>query len=348
LVSTATTRIAIAKERYDNFMEILPEELNDTTVQALDSAKVLLNQITGKDTGSLKRLLAEHGLTISLEEFESPIYTIRKAFPLRDELLTRNSEIIKCFLGQWTASKEVLLYLADKIIEVLPAVRRLFTEFNSSSSSSSSPAQQRERRIAFIDLTRYYQEFRGYAVNIHEIIEDYEEVFSFLSKRIADQTYSFEDHVKRCTSTIFHFELFKAIEELLLHGNFGRFTPTPLIRSVLEIMITRGILNTEYSSKYRGRQIEPERNFRLDDILDAVQNTNYEFTIGTDSIRRLYDWGSISVHRGSRMRHSQMWYALVVIGQIRNGLIVAKPHEVSKVWDDILDELIREGVIRIV
>lgn len=105
---------------------------------------------------------------------------------------------------------------------------------------------------------------------------------------------------------------------------------------------------SEYSDKYKGKQIEQQRNFELHDILNAVQNRNYEFTIGTDSIRRLYDWGIISVHRGSRMRHSQMWYALVLVGQIRNGLIVAEDHKVSKIWDDILDELIQEGVIKIV
>jgi hypothetical protein len=58
---------------------------------------------------------------VSLAQFENPSYTIRKALPLRDEQLKRDPEVIKYSLGQWSMSKEVLLHLANKIVEVLPA-----------------------------------------------------------------------------------------------------------------------------------------------------------------------------------------------------------------------------------
>jgi hypothetical protein len=269
-------------------MEILPEELNDNTVHELNNARTQLNGILTEDGNSLNALLIENKLNLSLADFENLQHTIRNAYLLRSEQFNRNSEKIKYLLGQWTMSKDVLTYLADQMIEILPIVRRQYNNY-----ISYSP-QQREKRTEFIALTRSYQDFIGCAVNMQDVIEDYVEMFDFLVEIIKDPKANLE--LRRRISPISHTELFAGAKELLLRGNFGRFTPPPLIRSALEVMISRNILKGQYISKYRGRKINPRKGFKLADILNAADKFQYPFTISTDAVRRMYEWGSISTH----------------------------------------------------
>jgi hypothetical protein len=332
--------IASVRDSYGRFMEILPEELDDNLAQQLANARTHLNEIVTQDRDSVNKLLVDNNLNLSLSDFENPQHTIRNAFLLRNEQFNRNSETIKFFLGQWTMSKDVLTYLANEMMEIIPQVRRQFTDFK------NLVPQRRERRMAFIDLTRTYQGFIGCAVNIQDVIEDYEEVFDFLVKRIKDPNYNFKP--KRKISRISHTELFAGARELLLRGNHGRFTPPPLIRSALEVIISRTMLDPNHSSKYSGQRVEVQKGFGLSDLLNAADKFKYPFAISTDAVRRMYEWGNISTHRAWRMRHSEMWYTLVNIQQITQGILAIEDNEVSKAWDDILDELIKNNLIKIV
>jgi hypothetical protein len=200
---------------------------------------------------------------------------------------------------------------------------------------------------AFIQLTRTYHDFFGCAVNIQDVVVDYEEVFDFLVRRIRDLNHPFQP--RRFTSDISHTELLAGVRDLLLRGNFGRFTPPPLLRSALEVIISRTLLDPNYSGNYRGHTVEVQRGFQMLHILDAADRFNYPFSISTEAVRRMYEWGNISTHRAWRMRHSEIWYLLVVIQQITHqGVVVIPDNQVSQAWDNILDELIARGVIRIV
>ena len=57
-----------------------------------------------------------------------------------------------------------------------------------------------------------------------------------------------------------------AMEELLLRGNHGRYAPFPLVRSYIEVLITRSLLNPKYSNKYKGKNIVVLKDFKTDDI----------------------------------------------------------------------------------
>jgi hypothetical protein len=330
-------------------MEILPEELNDNATQELNNARIQLKQIVDEDIDSLTKLLANTKIgKLSLADFEDIPHTIRWAFPLREEQFTRSSEEIKFFLGQWSMSKDVLLFLVDRMIKILPNVIQQSNDY-----TRSSPQRCEKRRKVFIDLTRNYQKFIGFAVNIGDVIEEYNELFTFLSNKITDPKYSVKDHRERKISYIFISELLSAAEELLLRGNIGRFTPTPLIRSALEVLIFRTILSPEdssaYQGRYRGRKIEVQRSLQLEDILNAAKKFNYKFSIGTDGVKRLYELRSISIHRAWRISHSSMWYALHVVNRIRSsGLITIEDAKLSKAFDNILDELVKEQKIKII
>jgi hypothetical protein len=64
-----------------------------------------------------------------------------------------------------------------------------------------------------------------------------------------------EETLIQYKSYIDHSEVLAAIEELILHGNMGRLVGFPLLRSSLEVFITRELFNTKKSSKYSNSQI---------------------------------------------------------------------------------------------
>ena len=97
-------------------------------------------------------------------------------------------------------------------------------------------------------------------MNIQDVVVDYEEVFDFLVRRIRDPNHPFQP--RRFTSDISHTELLAGVRVLLLRGNFGRFTPPPLLRSALEVIISRTLLDPNYSGNYRGHTVEVQRGFQ--------------------------------------------------------------------------------------
>jgi len=104
--------------------------------------------------------------------------------------------------------------------------------------------------------------------------------------------------------------MIEGVRELLLRGNFGRFSPSPLIRSALEVIIARTVLNTKYSNKYNSKAVYLQNDFSLHDILNAADKLANPFQFGTNHIRGIYNWGSISTHRANSPQHCEMWYSL--------------------------------------
>lgn len=74
----------------------------------------------------------------------------------------------------------------------------------------------------------------------------------------------------------------------------------------MEIITTRIVLDTIYSSRYRNSSIIIQKSFKFTGILDAADYNGIKFQFGTDIFRRLYSWGSISTHYALRMDHSEI------------------------------------------
>jgi hypothetical protein len=128
----------------------------------------------------------------------------------------------------------------------------------------------------------------------------------------------------------------------LLRGNTGRFTSSPLIKSALEIIIIRNILSTELSLNYKNKNLLLTKNFSFKDMLNSVHVLGYDISIGTDSMRRLYEWSSVITHKAYRPTHASIWYALFVTNSLRNGILNTKGKPINKVVDEIIDDLIRK------
>jgi hypothetical protein len=335
-----TSRISSLTGIYGKFTEILPEELLDDSVRGvLENAKLELQNIIQEDHKFIRNLIPKRGIGISLDDFEQSSYVIRKAFLLRNERVERTPELIKFLLAHWRMCKEPLLFLSNNMLEILPIVKKCFEDYN------KLPIQQRAKRIAFINLTRRYQEFIGSAVNILDIIGEYSDMFNLSCNKI-DPSYKLQG-ISR-SAHIYEDELLAGATELLLRGNFGRHTASPLIRSVLEVILTRNILQTDQSKKFKKKIITILPGFQISDILNAADKVGVQVSIGTDSLRRIYEWGSISVHRAWRMQHVEMWYAWFAVNNIRRGIFVLNNNQrIESVVDSLLHYLEDKGKIKI-
>jgi len=120
------------------------------------------------------------------------------------------------------------------------------------SKYSSASVDRKERINSFLELTRGYQFLHGYVLNMLDIIEDCIFYFNDICRRL-DPTFRGEIEAP-VPLEIKHYELFNGTRELLLRGNVGRFAPSPLIRSAIEIIVTRIIFDTTYSDEYRQKK----------------------------------------------------------------------------------------------
>jgi hypothetical protein len=331
-----SSKIVNLKETYGKFTELLPEELvSDMIEKELRSNNSKLIQIFEEDLGFVKELLAKHNINIPFEKFPNYVYTIRKAFFLEKEQIKRTNELIKRMLAQWWICKEVLSYLSKYITKELLSVKQYFNDYTGYQLEAS------KKRVAFIWLTRSYQNFIGYVVNILDIIDEYIDAFDRVCKEI-DKNYKVT--IERHVSAISIHELDYGAKELLLRGNNGRFTAFPLVRSLIEVMVTRKLLNPRCSVKYKSSHILPLRGF---DIRELMKKMNVGSTCQRDSVERIYDWASISLHRAIRMPHSGIWYSLLFTETILSNML-NNIQRVGPQLDSFLENLQSDKKIEII
>jgi hypothetical protein len=326
-----TSRITRLHELYGKYNEILPEEIVDNSLTIeLEGYKNLLEEIMKEDTQFIEDLIRQNGLRTLVDELPDQETIIRWAFELDDGgRMKKNTELIKLGLAQWLVCKETLTLLSQRIIDELPSVIDTYSSYKKETEIT------REKRMAYIRFTRHYQNIIGYSVNIRDIIDEYNDTFNITCKQV-DSNYEIDYQWYR--SAVRSGDIKQGIVELLLRGNLGRFTPFPLMRSYIEVLITRSLLNTKYSNKYKGRNILVQKDFKKDDIwwLMRQLNAGTELQIFTTSL--LYDWGSMSMHRAIRVLHSMMWYS-IIFTDVLVGMIASVKIDPNKL-DSIIDSLV--------
>ena len=127
----------------------------------------------------------------------------------------------------------------------------------------------------------------------------------------------------------------------------GRLVGFPLLRSALEVFITRELFDMKKSSKYRNNNqiiFLKRRIPSIKTIIRVIEKLNLERSFQTDSLRRLYDWQSIVIHRGIRTDEYLLWFvyehtALEILSAFNANLIRHR--------DQILEELQNEKEIQI-
>lgn len=189
---------------------------------------------------------------------------------------------------------------------------------------------------------RYDQNFIGYSANIRDIVDEYHDIFNMACKQI-DSNYNINYTWYR--SAVFASHIKHGVVELLLRGNLGRHAPFPLVRSYIEVLITRSLLNTKYSNKYKDKSIGVLKNFKKDDMWWLMTEFNAGTKLQIYATSLIYDWGSMSVHRAIRTLHSMMWYSIIFTEVLSNVLASVKLEQDK--LDSTIDDLITKNKVRV-
>ena len=201
-----------------------------------------------------------------------------------------------------------------------------------------------EKRIEFNHFVSAYQGFNGYLASIHNIIKQYYDLFVQVCNEINSNNK--EETLSQYQSDTDYRQLLDAIKVLLLHGNMGRLVGFPLLISALEVFITSEIFNIKKSIKYSDNKII----FLKKDIpspkiiISIIERLNLERFFKTDSLRRLYDWQNIVIHKGIRTDDYLLWF---VCERTALEILAAFNANLKHYRDQVLEELQNEEEIQI-
>ena len=279
--------------RYTKFENILPDELSHTQItEELEEAKNKINNIIEEDLRNIKSLSSSKNKAIPFNEFLKPPSIIKAAFYLENDDSQQDPILFQ--YAHWTMSFSALRSLAQHIIEMSRELKTFYADYINASA-------RHEKGIKFNHFVRSYQDFNGYLISIYNTINQYYDLFVQVCNEIDPNNK--EQTLTQFQSDIDYRELLAAIKELLLHGNMGIIIGFPLLRSALEIFITRELFNIRKSSKYSNNEIIflKKRVPSPKTIIRIIEKLNLERSFKTDSLRRLYDWQSIVTHRGYRI-----------------------------------------------
>ena len=329
------SRIQNVIQRYAKFENILPDDLACTKIsQELEEAKNEINNIVEEDLRNVKSLSSSQNKAIPFNEFLKPPSIIKAAFHIESD---RSQDPTLFYYAHWTMSLSALRSLAQHILEVSRELKRFIDNY-------INTAVRNEKGIEFNHFVRAYQDFNGYLMSIYTIIRQYYDLFIEVCNEIDPNNN--EETITKYQSDIDYRQLLLAIKEVLLHGNVGTLVGFPLLRSALEIFITQELFNTRESSKFCYNQITflnkdiPSPK----DIIRVIEKLNLERFFKTDSLRRLYDWQSIVIHRGYRNDDYLLWF---VSERTALEILAAFNANLKHYRDQILEELQNEKEIQI-
>ncbi|MFL6370577.1 MAG: hypothetical protein ACJ72F_07065 [Nitrososphaeraceae archaeon] len=329
------SRIQNVIQRYAKFENILPDDLISIKItEEVEEAKNEINNIIEEDLRNVKNLSSSQNKAIPFNEFLKPPSIIKTAFYIESD---QSQDPTLFYYAHWTMSLSVLRSLAQHIIEMSRELKTFYDNY-------MKAAATHEKGIEFNHFVRAYQDFNGYLISIHNTIKQYYVLLVHVCNEIDPNNK--EETVTKYQSEIDYRQLLAAIKELLLHGNMGRLVGFPLLRSALEIFINQELFNTKKSSKYCNNQIIylKKQIPSINAIIRMIEKLNLERSFKVDSLRRLYKWQSIVIHRGYRTDDYLLWF---VSERTALEILAAFNANLKHYRDQILEGLQKEKEIQI-
>ncbi|MFL6349544.1 MAG: hypothetical protein ACJ72X_14770 [Nitrososphaeraceae archaeon] len=328
------SKIQSVTPRYAKFENILPDELSYTEItEELEEAKNEIHEIIEEDLRNVKTLSSSQNKAIPFNEFLKPPSIIKAAFYIKQD---NSQDPVLFYYAHWTMSFSALQSLAQSIIEKSRELKTLYANYMNATSH--------EKGIEFNHFVRAYQDFNGYLISIYNTIRQYYDLFVNVCNKIDSNNK--EETLTKYQSDIDYRQLLAAVKELLLHGNMGRLIGFPLLRSALEVFITQELFTMKKSSRYNNNQIIFLNNRipSIKTIIRIIGKLNLERFFKTDSLRRLYDWQSIVIHRGYRTDDYLIWF---IAERTALEILAAFNANLKHYRDQILEGLQKENEIQI-
>jgi hypothetical protein len=329
-----TSNIRLIEPYYSKLEYTLPEELMHSDItEELEKAKNEMKKIMEEDLKNIQVLARNEKKLIAFNQFFKPSSIIEMALYIEED---QSQDRIEYHYAHWIMSLSSLQFLAQDTIELSKELKRYYTNYMN--------ATGHEKRIAFGRFVEAYRDFNGYLINLHNMIAQYYDWFILTCNEI-DPDHK-EQTVIAYKSDITHDQLLAATKELLLRGNYGRLAGFALLRSAVEIFITRELFDLKKSQKYSANQISfPNKKIpSVKSIWEKIERLNLAQYFKTDSLKRLYAWESIVAHRGYLAEEYLIWFvyyhtAIEIIGAFKANL--------KRYGDQILEELQKDGIIQI-
>jgi hypothetical protein len=329
------SRIQNITPRYTKFENILPDKLSHTKItEELEEAKNEINTIVEEDLRNVKSLSNSHNKEIPFNEFLKPPSIVKAAFYIERD---QSQEPVLFYYAHWTMSLYALRSVAQNIIAISTELKTFYANYTNATARN-------EKGIEFNHFVRAYQDFNGYLISIYNTIRQYYDLFVNVCNKIDSNNK--EETLTKYQSDIDYRQLLAAVKELLLHGNMGRLIGFPLLRSALEVFITQELFTMKKSSRYNNNQIIFLNNRipSIKTIIRIIGKLNLERFFKTDSLRRLYDWQSIVIHRGYRTDDYLLWF---VSERTALEILAAFNANLKHYRDQILEGLQKEKEIQI-
>ena len=330
------SRIQNVTASYSKFENILPDELLSHTkiTEDLEEAKNEIDNIIEEDLRNIKSLSSSQNKAIPFNEFLKPPSIIKAAFYMECD---QSQDPTLFYYAHWTMSLSALRSLTQNIIEISKELKTFYDNY-------MKAAATHEKGIEFNHFVGAYQDFNGYLVSIYNTIKQYYDLFVNLCDEIDPNNK--KETITKNESDIDYRQLLAGLKELLLHGNIVRQVGFSVVRSTLEIFITRDLLNLKKSSKYGNNQIIFLKKGipSINTIIKVIEKLNLERYFKTDSLRRLYDKHSIVTRRGYRTDDYLLWF---ICERTALEILAAFEANLKHYRDQILEELEIENKIQI-
>lgn len=237
------SKIRIITPSYTKFENILLDELIESEItDELAKTKNEINMIVDEDLRNIKNLASSQNKAIAFSEFSKPSSIIRMAFYIEGD---PPQDQASSYYAHSMMSLSTLQTLAQNVIKMSEELKTHYVFYLNSSAQ--------EKRMAFNHFVRSYQDFYGYLISIRNTITQYYDSFVLTCNEIDPKNK--EQTVIACKSDTGHDQLLSATRELLLNGNMGRLAGFALLRSAIEVFVTRELFNPKKSQKYRDCQI---------------------------------------------------------------------------------------------
>jgi hypothetical protein len=328
------SKICLIEPYYSKLEYILPEDAIDNSItEELEKAKNEMTKIIEEDLKNIQALARSENKVIAFNKFSKPPAIIKMALYIEGD---QSQDRIEYLYAHWIMSLSSLQFLAQEINQLSTELKRYYTNY--------LDATGHEKRIAFGRFVEAYRDFNGCLINLRSVIVQYYDWFILTCNEI-DPNHK-EQTVVAYKSDITHDQLLAATKELLLRGNYGRLSGFALLRSAIEIFITRELFDLKKSQKYSTRQIIfPSKEIpSLKSIWTRIEKLQLAQYFKTDSLKRVYAWESIVAHRGILAEEYLVWF---VYCHTAKEIIYAFGANLKRYGDQILEELQRDGIIQI-
>jgi hypothetical protein len=277
-------------DRYTRFDNMLPEELLDIDFNDLFLVHEEIKKIINEDLNNLKKVCAENNKPIRFDEFKDIEFLIKTGFYVEND--PQKLEEFRC--AHWYMSAVTLEMLSYSITTLSKGLLEYYQIYNDKSTSLY------DRKFNFNRFVRTWQDMQGYKINIQNAIYQYHDLYIRAGNEIDPRRKETPYYAAKSDHSAEG--LIAAVKELILLGNRGRLEGFALLRSVIEIHLTRSLFNLNDISKYKGKKVVSATKYlpSINAICRSIERLNLETEFKTDIIKRIYDWGSIISHRGFR------------------------------------------------